>query len=402
MMSKLMEIEDTGFARWDFPGDFEHAFIYKGQLFALEHGGVLRYASLAEASNRSFPSNRLSGAHRLLGALLLDNRLLDDVELREVASFEKRAGRDVGEWRGELETDIWQFGADLGPALCGFQVLDITVYFDRIYLSTTGGVFHLDFTFDGNRPQVGSPVRRSDAYSLSSTVKYGCVAVSSGEDGLFIGLDEFNNRGQMRAQLGHIEGESWRSSWLKESLLNYESSGSVSAFSGDITDAVVEGSDKPIRLLTSLNSVSADQYQDLGLQYLGNRDDSVDISYNVDSNCLRVHADGLVNFTDRFQRKGKYHSKVFFQGSAHVGRSYDAFPIAARPDNFEDARIGIHSREGVFLVNRHNILRVANPPVTSVKSFPVSKRYQNLIAITAQDCISICSPAPRAWDHRKL
>lgn len=401
-MTSSISIYESGFARWDFPGDFEHSFVYKGQLFALDHGGVLRYASLADAARLSFPSNPLSSANRLLGALLLDNRLLDDAELQEVAALERSAGRDIGQWRRELEANIWQHAADLGPALGGFQVLDITVYYDRIYLSTTGGVFHLDFTVAENHPVVGLPVRRSDAYSLSSTVKYGCVAVSCGEDGLFVGLDEFNKRDQMRVELGHVGGESWRSSWFKESLLSYESSGGVRAFTGEIADTVVDGAHNPMRLLTTLTAASDEKRQELGLDYLGTKDDSIDITFNVESNCLRVRSDGWAEFTERLQRKGKYQSRVFFEGAARVGRSYDAFAIVARDDNFDDARIGIHSRQGVFLMNRRNILKVADPPVASVKSFPSSRRYQNLAAITAEDRVSLCSPIPHAWGVETL
>lgn len=391
---KDLRIQEFGFSQWKFSGSFEHAFIYKGRLFALDGEGSFWYLNLDEVSSRSFPSNVFSLERRRLGALFIDNRELSEAELAPASQEESDS---LSSWSRHVGPDVWRHVANIDSNLRGHQVLDITVYYDRIYLSTTGGVFHINLAVTEDIPEFSHPIQRSDAYSLSSTVRFSCVAVSCGDDGLFIGTDDFDKNGQMKSSLDHLGGRSFRASWFANNLLAYERNGVVKAYHGMTADLADDVTGKPVQIITKLEPASSEQGQEIGIDHVSADDTSIAISYNVDSNCVVVRSNGVLELTDRLRRSGRYFSRVFFTGKAFVGRPLDAFPVVSSDSDFGDARVGVHTRAGVYLVNRSNILRVSDHQAVSVKSFPSSKRYKNLVAVIDEDSIGLCSSLPNSW-----
>lgn len=208
--------------RLHIPGNFEDAFLYMGNLYAVTPEREIVRHSYEGVVHRLMQKGELS----LLSTPYL---LRNDRLTREVADFVSepsvhRAVTRVARERGNVIAPVvrWEGKEDFAAIVGSGDVLDMQIYRQRIYVGTTGGLVHADFESDGEW-MFHQAVKRTDARCLAIKVQYGTLVASCGSDGILASPDDFGDIGAPQSGQLDVQGvsPSLRSGWLGYSLINY-------------------------------------------------------------------------------------------------------------------------------------------------------------------------------------
>lgn len=384
------------------PGDFEHAFLYKGKLLVVDGdnsiwftlvGGLLDdYVGTSDLSARQLVTGLLHGrSYWELRNLLRKKDLLDDVER-------------VRHLPGVQWTKLPISSKDLAR----HQILDVTVYYDRLYLSTTGGLFHVDIGSLSDSAPTSSELRavqRSDAYSFSTTVKYGCAVTSCGTDGLFAWLGEFAELGRESEEVHNPAVRSVRASWMPNGLVNYTSRDHADFLPIEVETVSIPGNIEGIVESRSvLSRLDIQDYQGKpSVLARQNNVQSVTFLFNAGTKFAFVDESNFLTFEDRFFKNGAFGSTIYNnpeRTKVHVGQAYNAFPMLPPRDeslerpNYDDIRIGVNADNGVYLADACGIRRIYEQSAVTCKSFPSSRMYRGTVAIVGDEELVLRAPRP--------
>jgi hypothetical protein len=378
-------------------GSFDHVFLYKDEIFAISPGKELFRAKLSEVlGSRSYPApDRRSD--RLIEAYLCNNQQLNEDGLQEFIPPRP----NISDLRVEVDSVAWMLIADLAADMGhDSEILDITIYYDRLYMSTTEGLWHIDFSIEANKDfHISKPKRRNDAWCISATAKFGCVAASCADDGLFLGYDDFNELGNAKDELVHQGGKSHRSSWIRRDLINYGWGSQSQLLRSQSSSVPTSGSSggQPFPVITTFNVANRSDPAsgpslDLADRFGGSR-----LVYNTENLFIAVTSGGEMVVEDRGYTRSTNslnagELRPVYTGV--IGMPLDAQRLLHGTDKFSTYTVVVHTLQGVFAVSKQGYSQLFDQHAVSIKTFPSSKRYKNLVGIVAEDHIRLCSPTP--------
>lgn len=246
------------------PGAFEDAQLYMGHLLLFTAEGGLRAVELEPLTSRL--ETRYEQWRGLLTLAFARNDWLGGAAVSSLArnptvgaalnaTFDAMAGTVLELDPGDVQ--LRDVGGYDQPAS---SVLDSEFYAQRMYLGTTGGLFHFDLDVED---LVVSPAqRRIDARCVAATAEYGTINASCEADGLFSGFDEFGwTRRAPRASLEQTAGRSVRAAYLGTDLVNYERAAEPELLEGEVEQVDAEPDDlygHQRKVVTSFGAPSPD------------------------------------------------------------------------------------------------------------------------------------------------
>ena len=383
-------------------GDFQDGYIYGGQLFLIENNGNINCVTLWDVISKNL--NHDSDEYSFFKLVFSQNNwllneqgstLLKINEFKE--SFNKLWKRySKIEYSFDLETN----NQKLLHTLDTTPTLDFKIYGMRMFVGNRNGLYEAGFSIDdSNNVSLNEGISRVfDAKVTNLSAKSGSVMISSNYDGLYhgqmIGIGE-----RLKVKNQSIYGKSFRSGWSGYDVVNYESQKNLNYLTSEFSrteDRRYLFKDEAETRKISIDVVGKEIY---GLnELLGNsklNEDKIVFSFNSAAYCFFLLDNG--NFEAFSFRKDlrdspvKLSTKAFQLPKGITNKNKVLRPISSKnvPNGcvieYFDQVILIHNNERIVLENR---------PVISIKTYPGSIRYKNIITIFDGDGVAIHSMYP--------
>lgn len=377
-----------------FPGKFDEAFIYmqklllfdgEGSLFFVHLGHVARYLEqqndsvLKTIPTHLFARNDWFSGERFTS--LFSNKLIRNAFLNALKRFPD-----------EIEMDSTRFVHSIARSKVT-DILDVNVYNRRLYMATDNGMYHLDLDWGENAIElIKKPEKRHDALCTQVNAKYGSISISCGDDGLFTQFDEFGQLGDsyninMRWQ--EAAPKSFRTNWLFEDLVNYTSP----------TEPVllkIRRSDTPsheAEMRTREKVAVGFQGNPVELDYLWSNTVTNEVQeshflflYNISNGFLaQTQERALLNIPVKhaIDSPDLVASTVKPLLNSLPTRILDAIPVRR---NFV-----LELYDSVQLLADNQLHKLVDGEVLSLKSYPYSKRFQNLLTVVGENGVYVIS-----------
>jgi hypothetical protein len=369
------------------PGRFDDAQLYMGHLVVFTEEREVMLLEL-EAYTKSMEDSYTEW-RGLATSAFARNDWLASAPMRTILRSEEIEAR----WRAGLErVSAEPFVADVCEGmevLRGFEteatvLLDSNFYGRRLYLGTDLGLFHFDI--DWQSQQVETRRQRNDARCISTSAAYGAVNASCERAGLFTAYDEFGwaGRDEGGTALHQTADASLRTSWLGYDLVNYSDndhadllSGTVDVVSDETAEGVVQR-----RLVTEFSGESRELGFLLGALQNGEAVPASDIQFLWNSS----RAFFVNTFSHGFftlvwdQVRGRVSARQHGELGGRV--------VAAHP--FSGGWL-IETDFMLFWFSRGELVPLFDREPMMVRTFAGSKRYRQLVAVTAEDGVHLLS-----------
>jgi hypothetical protein len=359
------------------PGVFEDAFLYMGQLLAVRNDRTLLQANLGAIIHDFFPQRVDRDVAELY---LLRNDLLDQEGTQallrhpEVIASLKSFG--VSNTRFAQES-TWRVADDFSRVLPDGDVLDLHVYMQRLYVASDMGMLHVDLERSDKDILLGTAVKRTDAECLSVTARAGTVVASCGDEGILVSVDEFDElRGVGPGEhQRHLGKNSLRASWLGYHLINYPTVNMAEGYRSKRRDAATYGRD---------HEIISDIARDSLLLVREDEDERpASFKYNDYSTFFTRYDDGTYEVRQR-NWAGGHLGKI-----RNVQKGRLASPISAHACR---SGLVVETFDEVHLLNESGVSNIADGEAVTVRTFPNSRHYKNIIIVIEEDAIRLVSP----------
>ena len=378
------------------PGRYEDAYIYMGRLILVTGDLSFRHHNLNDLIERlELKNSRNLPAARFLFArndwfsteqfrLQMRNPDIADAYVRAIHGLGEMVVLDnLTSAEGEQDLKI-EMNA----------LLDITVYRRRVYLAADTGFFDMEIEWENDELPISRRRKRLDTQCYSLSTSYGTANASCGDAGLFSFYDDFDTLNWSSSNVPYREPEktadtSLRSGWFGEDLINYTGKTDATILHGQTheLDRPTAGERKVVTGLSKYRSDMDFLFQGLKLKYKLARED-VDFLWNstatlyVQTKTNHFYSAGI-KIGDDGERTLRF-SKEFNGG---IGRILAATMVRAGKSPALVAEA--YDRVAVLVGGRWQI--VTEGQALTVRTFPGSKRYKNLIAITLDDGVMLAS-----------
>jgi hypothetical protein len=374
------------FAQLFFPGDFEDAYVYMGWLNCISCDRTLRMYNVERLAER-LAEGRLPNVAAYFFArndwLRTDQfkALMRDEKVRVAFFRSMDAFAPSARISVEANTIDGSRPLDMPADL----ILDLLFYNSRLYLGTEIGMFDADIDWDIG--EINSPFRkRHDGKCLTLSGGLGTINASCGSEGLFSAIDDFGTHLPAKRPLSRTANQSVRSGWLGYLLANYPTNSSVSLFhtSREFAPHVVdfEGRGRGTQIVTGISD-TPNEVEEIVRSTLASRGISRDqIQYSFNSSSLIFYHTFESEFLSFHVREKGSDLSVTFRRTqkARGSRVLSAQSLAG------DSLV-IETDDRVFLFSRNHWYTLLPAAALSVRTFPRSKRFQNLICITTEEGI---------------
>lgn len=377
-----------------FPGSYEDAYLYMGRLIALTTDKSIRLfdmENIVDSLEDQYPDSRPLITWQFLRndwlasrqfRSLLDNRDIALAFLKTLESLSSITPIEISDGtvglKNELQVDI--------PAIV---VLDMTIYNQRLYLSSDSGLFHIDLDWFYNTYDFsGDFIKRHDIRCMSASAGYGTINSSCGDEGLLSSLNDFGwGDYEKKNAFKKYADKSFRTSWYGYDLINYISSSTPVLLQTEhekVSGGFYDEYEKSI--LTSIST------QELNLNYLVEGLckefdlplDTIQYVYNSSSTLFIHTLDGRL-FTLGVKRSPDQPPKKEYS------RKYDDAPKQVISAQSSRAGLIVESEDRVEVFANSEWHPIITSESISVRTFLKSKRYKNIVAITTEDGIFISS-----------
>lgn len=389
-----------------FPGQFVDAFAYRGRLLVLTENKrvqVLSMDRLAAHLEAAYPHST-----PLPDLLFARNNWMSDPSYRlfvrnsEIAKVLAKSidqlDRDVHEYKMSI-FDLGHFdfkGADYD------LVLDVNIYNGRLYLGTNKGFYHQDFD-QWKKNEILEPTghleKRHDGKTVQTNAKYGTINISCGTDGLQYALDEFDylqKGGRLKKFVEQKDTAcSYRSDWCAYDVVNYENSTWADLLMTNHEARESFGLEREKQLMTGFKSQRA--FWDID-----KRTDKPRTPVDIDN------VDFMFNSNQEFYAH-TYDGDFYKLKVTYVNRESPVLASPRRMEAFEKIKgisktlplqygykfqnnkairksaTVIEGFEQVSILSEEGLITISDKPALTVRTFPNSKQYVNLVAIVRAD-----------------
>lgn len=374
------------------PGRFEDAFIYMGrivvfterrtvQLWDLDK--IAEYVSEVVPHSNPVPSLMFSRNDWISSGIfhaILRNR---DVATSIASAFDLFPQPFF-----EVKTEQFQI-SEQDLEIPARVLLDMNIYQSRIYIGADSGLYHVDVDWeDDKKPLQGRPRKRTDARCIRTSVGFGTVNASCGSEGLLSAVNEFGwiERGTESKALRKVADESLRSAWLYSDLMNYSSSVLPLLLKSEY-EIAPRGETRPEREYRVVTAIGTER---IDLTYLfdiihdqyGVEKESIQYTYNS-SSVIFIHTiDGnFYSLGIRTPRQGRPQLKF--------RRTYKGAQTRILSANATSAGLVVETDHRILLFSRNDWFPILESEVISVRTFPRSRRYRNIVALTTENGVII-------------
>lgn len=391
------------------PGRFEDAWLYMGKLVALTQQMSLRFydldemATMIEARNPSLSP---------MAWLLLGNN--DQIRTKLLRMLVR--GRPLAEGFREIFARITDNVlnlperhldyAEIGLSLNANVVLDLTIYNRRIYLATDLGLYQVDVTWrEGGPAKLVGVTKRLDARCSSVSARFGAVVVSCGSQGLYGAFDAARNGGANHGpSFTELAASSERNSWMSSNIVNYvtqirpelipvsirrETSGrhgidtggysevrSIEAATSALTYSDMDGESG---VATGITERREPLNQTLSKSRVTRKLPLSDLRFvaNSDSSWFLQSDDGTLYVADV---TGLKHPDSYAISTVSTHRvSEDILDVQPGPK-----WLAIETYDDVRLLSDQLSTSIFDGEVLTIRTFPRSRRYQDMLTITTE------------------
>jgi hypothetical protein len=384
-----------------FPGDFEDAYVYMGRLVTLTTSRSVRFYNLDKITAEL--EERYAGLAPVFQLAFARNDWLASEQLR---SLSRNAGV-VSALRQTYERfpqPVLEIQESLGHKseedlnIRARVLLDLLIYNSRMYVASDAGLYRMDMDLNADQC-LGAPETKLEARCLSTTAGYGSVHASCGDEGLFSSFDEESplkpsNRSGMR----FVAEKSLRTQWLSYDLVNYS--------------RVVS----PLLLHSQQERADSFGPERERKQVIGFDETPLDLGYLlqalVQKHKLREDALQFVYNSSRVFFVHTYDGSFYTFGISSNGPGEPSLKLAftKRHDGTSARVIGAHTAHVGLVVETDKDVQlfagdmwstILPSEAISVRTFPRSKRFQNLVAITLEAGILLAAiiEDPPESDH---
>lgn len=260
--------------------------------------------------------------------------------------------------------------ADMGVHLESDALLDMLIYYDRLYLATNGGLYSIA-PFDASEPPVGSlnTDRKVADACYSASAGLGTIAASCGRNGLRLILDDFRWSASSR-RARKASDESIRAEIGSGSVVNHRSH-----FDYEFLAATVEETQKgPVLIGTRKTKMSQSHQIDHQLS-----DEGQNIEFTLwDQSRLVVFERGVALSVSVMASGGQRQLNRIRQVGAYqnlIGRVISAARVGRQ--------FAVESDESVAFVSADDARRIDTGPIVSLRTYPNSRRYRRLATATS-------------------
>lgn len=382
-------------AKLFFPGIYEDAYVYMGRLFILtEKRTILVYNldKLVDALEQD--SEERANSLPIPTLMFSRNDWLSSSQFRSLLrnSDVSRSLFNAFEMfpRPYFEVDKEDFlleEQDLGVS--DPVILDALIYSKRLYMGATNGFYQIDMIWDEKGPvTLEKPIKRLDARCLNTSARYGTVNASCNEEGLFTFVDDFNWWKQEKSHMPQILADkSFRTSWIGTDIVNYPSYDHLDLFKSNSEETKIRLEPEG-RVLTQIDSNSQD------LSYLF---EAAQMSYDISLEKIQF----AFNSNNRLflhNDTGNLHSIRLYRSENNMlqlGKDRRSKEPISRILSINPTKLGpvIETSDQVALVLDKNgqFITLSESGALMVRTFPRSKRLQNIVAIVDESGLLLVS-----------
>lgn len=386
------------FASMRFPGKFEDAFLYMEKLVTItENNSVCVYDmnnivnKLQENTNLMDAPSLLFSRNDLIEEQVFRNRLYDPTSkanflkaVEQINCESIEIGTDYTEtveWDLNIKDDI---------------VLDVNIYNRRLYISTNKGLYHIDIDWESEKTiPLGRAIKRIDTKCIHTTAKFGTVNASCGSEGLYSFIDDFEIGNTNTRKERHIEEYSIRSSWFNFDVVNYQANTNPSFFN---SSKIKIKEQKNIQLEKNFENENYiivniekssfnfnDFFIKMNLQNKINLDE-IYFTYNSSQSLFITTYDGSFFILKLQKEESNFNiSDTYkFNGIKDLVSSIHTLGI-------RKAGIVIETDENILLFADGQFISIFDGEVISIRTFPNSKYYKNIISVTTSEEIRLIS-----------
>jgi len=381
-----------------FPGEFDDAYIYMQKLLLFDADGRLFFVDLdrlvyqlegqRKSDVKSIATHLFSRNEWLSGerfTSIFANKLIHAAYINAIKHFPNQIEIDKKLIQSIGETKVT-------------DLLDVTIYNKRVYMGTDSGTFHIDLTWNDRNIEIDqAPQKRHDAMCTQINAKYGSVSISCGDDGLFTKFDEFGfleDENKTSHQWNEFnQGKSFKTTWLFDDLLNYTSP----------TEPML------LRVIRSNKTIYQDKdartYDKVATGFDGEPENIGYLLDNIPENRFNINSPLLSLFNTFNSFYAQNQERMLFE--VPIKRKSDSEELIASKSKliFGDLSgkildITTFKRKNINILEFYNSVKMlvdnklytlAEGEALSIKSYPYSKRFQNIVTIVVQEGVYVIS-----------
>ncbi|AYL98724.1 hypothetical protein [Mucilaginibacter celer] len=388
--------------RFYIKGDFQDGYLYGGQLFLIENGGELKTIPLWDIiTQHIYPG---SEEHDFFKIIFSQNNWLKNEQGKSFFSIKQfKEGFDKL-WRKYTNIE-YEFTMDKSEpkvlqTLESVPVFDMQVYGMRLFIGNRQGLYESGFSInDDNSVHLNEKIERVfDAKTTNINAKSGSVMISSNSDGLFHGqMVEIGSR--LKVKPKPVSKNSLRSGWSGYDVLNYESQRNFdylkSAFSRTEERKYLYKDEANTNKI-SIDDVGTEAYSLHDLLSNSRIDEeNIVYSFNSSNNCFFFLNDGSLKGLS-FRKDNKDSPVKLSSTDFLLPKGVTKSNMAIKPISTKIVPNGcvIEYFDQVILMYNGKKSVLEDNSVISIKTFPGSIRYKNIIAIFDGSGVAIHSMYP--------
>jgi len=263
--------------------------------------------------------------------------------------------------------------------------LDMSIYSGRLYIAADNGLYELDISWqDSGSISLGKVKKKIDGKCYSISAKYGAVSASCGEDGLYIFLNDLGWWKQgSSSKLVTLDRMSLRSSWLDSYLVNYRTHEQPYLFQSHL-ERFEYKSEGEGRVITSINQQSLDlsYFLSHAIDEAGIEERSIQYVYNFERRFfVRTRANNFFSLNIIPSSQGEVSIRDIKKYTTPVERVLSV----------SNGKLGpiIETFDRVLFISeeRGETYPITEVGAIAVKTFPRSRRFQNMVVVTTEDGI---------------
>jgi hypothetical protein len=380
-----------------FPGRFEDAFLYMGRLFTITENHSVRVYDMEYIVNKLQDDETLVDAPTLLFFRndWADNerfrhRLSDELSkknfLRAIDKLESEPIHITADYAHPVEWDL-KITADV--------LLDLNIYNGRAYIGTNKGLYHLDLDWEAECiAPIAEAQKRLDVKCVHTTAKYGTVNASCGSEGWFSFLDDFELGSSNTRRQKHMSEYSLKTNWLDFDIVNYPTTISPTLFNSVRTTAAQAFN-------RSSNNLNIEQ-DDWIVTDVEDGEFSLDslftsLEYKLSLGNLQfVHNSSKALFLSTYDgylfalglKRGSISTPTIsyvseFGGLTGLVSSLHTISVGSGPG------LVLETDEQILLFARRRFIPLFHDEVISIRTFPNSQHYRNIISLTTSDKVTL-------------